>query len=232
MPQLSDEARDLTWLIGNFEKQTPGVAHAMVVSADGLPVAVSDRLDRPMADQLAAIASGLASLTQGAASLLDCGLLKQTVVEMDRLADRHVDPRRLLPCRAGRLPPATWAWSPTRWPCSSPASARSSPPRSGPNCKPPSQHERPTSHSWRPVRHRHRRRAHRTSGKPAADPPALLHALARPGIAMTSADQEPRLDHPRVRPYAITGGRTRPPTTTWRSRRWSPPPRSGSRPRG
>jgi predicted regulator of Ras-like GTPase activity (Roadblock/LC7/MglB family) len=84
MPQLSAEARDLTWLIGNFEKQTPGVAHAMVVSADGLPVAVSDRLDRPMADQLAAIASGLASLTQGAASLLDCGLLKQTVVEMDR----------------------------------------------------------------------------------------------------------------------------------------------------
>ena len=43
----------------------PGVAHAMVVSADGLPVAVSDRLDRPKADQLAAIASGLASLTQG-----------------------------------------------------------------------------------------------------------------------------------------------------------------------
>ena len=27
---------------------------------------------------------------------------------------------------------------------------------------------------------------------------------------MTSADQEPRLDHPRVRPYAMTGGRTRP----------------------
>jgi predicted regulator of Ras-like GTPase activity (Roadblock/LC7/MglB family) len=56
----------------------------MVVSADGLPVAVSDRLDRPMADQLAAIASGLASLTQGAARVLDRGLVKQTVVEMDR----------------------------------------------------------------------------------------------------------------------------------------------------
>jgi uncharacterized protein len=84
MPQLSAEARDLNWLIGNFATKTPSVAHAMVVSADGLPVAVSERLDRPMAAQLAAIAAGLASLTQGAASLLGCGLVKQAVVEMDR----------------------------------------------------------------------------------------------------------------------------------------------------
>jgi uncharacterized protein len=84
MLQLSAEARDLTWLIGNFAKTTPRVAAAMVVSADGLPVAVSDRLDRAKADQLAAIASGLASLTQGAARMLDRGLVKQTVVEMDR----------------------------------------------------------------------------------------------------------------------------------------------------
>jgi uncharacterized protein len=84
MPQLSAEARDLNWLIGNFATKTPSVAHAMVVSTDGLPIAVSERLDRPMADQLAAIASGLASLTQGAAHLLDYGLVKQTVVEMDR----------------------------------------------------------------------------------------------------------------------------------------------------
>jgi uncharacterized protein len=84
MPQLSAEARDLTWLIGNFATKTPGVASAMVVSADGLPVAVSDRLDRAKADQLAAIASGLASLTQGAARLLERGRVKQTMVEMDR----------------------------------------------------------------------------------------------------------------------------------------------------
>jgi hypothetical protein len=41
-------------------------------------------LDRPKADQLAAIASGLASLTQGGARCMDGGLVKQTVVEMDR----------------------------------------------------------------------------------------------------------------------------------------------------
>jgi predicted regulator of Ras-like GTPase activity (Roadblock/LC7/MglB family) len=84
MAQLSSEARNLNWLVANFAKATPGVAHAMVVSADGLPVAVSEHLDRPRADQLAAIASGLASLTLGASRCFDGGLVTQTVVEMDR----------------------------------------------------------------------------------------------------------------------------------------------------
>jgi predicted regulator of Ras-like GTPase activity (Roadblock/LC7/MglB family) len=84
MSQLSSEASDCNWLVGNLAKRTPGVAHAMVVSADGLPVAVSERLDRSKADQLAAIASGLASLTQGGARCIDGGLVKQTVVEMNR----------------------------------------------------------------------------------------------------------------------------------------------------
>jgi predicted regulator of Ras-like GTPase activity (Roadblock/LC7/MglB family) len=84
MPQLSSEASDFSWLVANFANRTPGVAHAMVVSADGLPVAVSERLDRPKADQLGAIACGLASLTQGGARCIDGGLVNQTVVEMDR----------------------------------------------------------------------------------------------------------------------------------------------------
>ena len=37
MSQLSSEASDLNLLVGNLAKRTPGVAHAMVVSADGLP---------------------------------------------------------------------------------------------------------------------------------------------------------------------------------------------------
>ena len=73
MPQLSSEASDFSWLVDNFANRTPGVAHAMVVSADGLPVAVSERLDRPKADQLAAIASGLASLTQVAPAASTAG---------------------------------------------------------------------------------------------------------------------------------------------------------------
>jgi uncharacterized protein len=128
MPQLSTKARDFNWLVGNFAKHTPRVAHAMVVSADGLPVAVSDRLDRPKADQLAAIASGLASLTQGGARCLDGGLVKQTVVEMDwsllvvmAISDGSC-PTLLAP------PPSTWGLSPTRRPCSAPPPVTSSPP--------------------------------------------------------------------------------------------------------
>jgi uncharacterized protein len=84
MPELSADARNLNWLVANFAKATPGVAHAMVVSADGLPVAMSERLDRPRADQLAAITSGLASLTQGASRCFQGGPVEQTVVEMER----------------------------------------------------------------------------------------------------------------------------------------------------
>ena len=84
MPQFSTEASDFNWLVGSFAHRTPGVAHALVVSADGLPVAVSERLDRAKADQLAAIASGLASLTHGASRCFEGGPVKQTVVEMDR----------------------------------------------------------------------------------------------------------------------------------------------------
>jgi predicted regulator of Ras-like GTPase activity (Roadblock/LC7/MglB family) len=83
MSQLSADARNLNWLVGNFARATPGVAHAMVISADGLPVAISERLDRARADQLAAIGSGLASLTIGASRCFDGGLVKQCVVEME-----------------------------------------------------------------------------------------------------------------------------------------------------
>jgi hypothetical protein len=54
-----------------------------VVSADGLPPTVSDKLDRTRADQLAAVTSGLVSLTQGAAWAFGGETVKQTVVEVE-----------------------------------------------------------------------------------------------------------------------------------------------------
>jgi uncharacterized protein len=82
--ELSKDARSLNWLVETFVRNTAGVAHAAVVSTDGLLVAVSERLDRTRADQLAAIASGVESLTQGAARLFSAGLVSQTVVEMEK----------------------------------------------------------------------------------------------------------------------------------------------------
>ena len=84
MRHLSKEAQNLNWLVSNFAKSVPGAAHAIVVSADGLLMAVSERLDRARADQLAAVASGLASLTQGAAKIFGGGQVTQTVVEMEK----------------------------------------------------------------------------------------------------------------------------------------------------
>src|SRR6201995_2024667 len=76
--------QDLGWLLANFADRVPGIAHANAVSADGRLLAASRDLPRDRADQLAAVASGLVSLTQGAARCFDAGGVVQTVVEMDR----------------------------------------------------------------------------------------------------------------------------------------------------
>jgi predicted regulator of Ras-like GTPase activity (Roadblock/LC7/MglB family) len=73
----------LDWLVDNFTTKVPGVANTLVVSSDGLPIAASTHLDRASGDQLAAIASGLSSLTQGAARCLSAGNVNQVMVEMD-----------------------------------------------------------------------------------------------------------------------------------------------------
>jgi predicted regulator of Ras-like GTPase activity (Roadblock/LC7/MglB family) len=72
------------WLVTDFTERTTGVAHAVVVSADGLLLTASDRLPRDRADQLAAVSSGLISLTSGAAHCFEAGAVRETVVEMER----------------------------------------------------------------------------------------------------------------------------------------------------
>lgn len=71
------------WLVNDFAERVPGVAHAVVVSADGLLLTSSNRLPLDRADQLAAVASGLVSLTQGAARCFEAGAVNETVVEME-----------------------------------------------------------------------------------------------------------------------------------------------------
>ena len=76
--------QSLGWLVSAFTREVPGVAHAVLVSADGLMVAASDGLPRDRADQLSAMAAGLASLTAGAAHLFTAGRVVQSVIEMER----------------------------------------------------------------------------------------------------------------------------------------------------
>lgn len=74
--------QDLNWLISAFADRVPSVAHALVVTSDGLPLAFSQGLPPERVDQLAAVASGLTSLVEGAARIFGGGAINQTVVEM------------------------------------------------------------------------------------------------------------------------------------------------------
>lgn len=75
--------QDLNWLVSDFAARVADVAHAAVVSADGVPLALSDAIPDTFAEQLAAITSGLASLMQGAARIFEAGAPAQALVEME-----------------------------------------------------------------------------------------------------------------------------------------------------
>jgi hypothetical protein len=80
---LGHPAQNLNWLVTDFTGRVPDVAHAVIVSSDGLVVAVSAGFPEDRADRLAAVTSGLSSLVQGAARMFEAGAVIQTVVEMD-----------------------------------------------------------------------------------------------------------------------------------------------------
>lgn len=83
MSALSTEATNFGWLLDNFVRTVPGTRHTLVVSADGLLMAMSDHLDRTSGDQLAAIVAGMSSLTRGASRQLNGGAVRQAIIEMD-----------------------------------------------------------------------------------------------------------------------------------------------------
>jgi predicted regulator of Ras-like GTPase activity (Roadblock/LC7/MglB family) len=83
MSALSPEASNVNWLVSNFVERVPGVTEAIVVSADGLPMAKSRGLDRDAADRFAAVASGLIGLAYGAAGRFGGGRVNEVIVEME-----------------------------------------------------------------------------------------------------------------------------------------------------
>jgi uncharacterized protein len=81
---LARPTEDLNFLTTNFVERVPDVAHAIVVSSDGLPMAHSRGFPADRVDQLAAVTSGLTSLAQGASRVFQGGSVTQSVVEMQR----------------------------------------------------------------------------------------------------------------------------------------------------
>lgn len=85
MTAISTEAANFNWLLESFVTTVPDVRHTLVVSADGLLMAMSDDLDRTSGDQLGAVVAGMSSLTKGAARQLRAGEVRQAIIEMDDL---------------------------------------------------------------------------------------------------------------------------------------------------
>ncbi|MEU9098909.1 roadblock/LC7 domain-containing protein [Streptomyces sp. NPDC048361] len=56
----------LNWLLENLLQRTPGARHGLVLSRDGLKLCRTPELSVDQADQLAAIAAGIQSLSHGA----------------------------------------------------------------------------------------------------------------------------------------------------------------------
>lgn len=83
-PTMSEGARSFNWLLNGFVDKTAGVTDAVAVSTDGLLMAMSSSLDRPSAEQLAAIISGMVSLGNGAAGCFGFDGLEQVIVAMRR----------------------------------------------------------------------------------------------------------------------------------------------------
>lgn len=84
MSELSSAASNVNWLVNSFVSKVPGVTEAVVVTSDGLPMALSGGLDRDAADRFAAVASGLIGLAYGAAGRFGGGAVNEVIVEMEK----------------------------------------------------------------------------------------------------------------------------------------------------
>jgi predicted regulator of Ras-like GTPase activity (Roadblock/LC7/MglB family) len=75
--------RDLDWLLENLLERTPETRHALVLSKDGLKLCNTYGLSVDQADQLAAIASGIQSLSHAASVEFGDGTgdLRQSMTE-------------------------------------------------------------------------------------------------------------------------------------------------------
>ena len=80
---MSSNADNLNWLVARFVQQVPAVRQAVVVSSDGLTVAVSAHVEREVAERLSAVASGMIGLAYGSAGRFGAGAVRNVIVEME-----------------------------------------------------------------------------------------------------------------------------------------------------
>ncbi len=72
---------DLDFVLNRFVEDVDGVLFAQTVSADGMHLAASNGSDSARHDTFAAIASGLASLTDSSVELFGLGVMHRQIIE-------------------------------------------------------------------------------------------------------------------------------------------------------
>jgi predicted regulator of Ras-like GTPase activity (Roadblock/LC7/MglB family) len=81
---MSQVVTNMNWLVARFVARVPAVRQAVVVSSDGLALAVSEGVDREAAERLAAVSSGMIGLAYGSAGRFGVGAVANVIVEMER----------------------------------------------------------------------------------------------------------------------------------------------------
>lgn len=79
----TDGTRNIDWMVTTFVRKVPGIQQAVVVSSDGLLLALSPGLGREEADRFAAVASGLTGLAYGAVGAMGGGRVNEIIIEME-----------------------------------------------------------------------------------------------------------------------------------------------------
>lgn len=100
LPPPPVDAHQLGWLVDQFVSDTAGVKTAVVVSVDGLLVCMESSIPRAVADQLAAVASGLFSMAKGAGDMFQAGPMQQLLLQYQGgfLILRQLGPGAVMAC--------------------------------------------------------------------------------------------------------------------------------------
>jgi predicted regulator of Ras-like GTPase activity (Roadblock/LC7/MglB family) len=74
---------ELSWLLDEMVSNASRIRQALLLSNDGLAMAVSSGVSREEGEHLAAVASALHSLAKGTGRHFDAGAVRQTMIELE-----------------------------------------------------------------------------------------------------------------------------------------------------
>ena len=83
MTEPKSNTEQLGWLLDNLVSRVANVRQALLLSRDGLVVAMSKNMSREEGDNLSALSAGVHSLARGVAKQVGNEEVRQTIIEME-----------------------------------------------------------------------------------------------------------------------------------------------------